>query len=191
MKRYKFLLIGIGAIIVVVLSYFVYISYFQNNSQTIVRHSQQPSGTKKSLEDINKFLHEKNKERIESFVSRRGWDMSTTKSGLWYHIDEKGEGRKIQYGDFVKMDYEIRLLDGTLLYSSESDGHKIIQVGKDKEVKGLHEGLELLSEGDIARFIIPPNLAYGLVGDGERIPAKAILYYKIEILKVAQDKIES
>lgn len=190
MKKHKFLLISFVSVGVILISLTVYIFYFQGNSQTTEKPNQRPVKPKKSLEDINRLINEKDKERIKSFISRRGWEMSTTESGLWYQIDKRGDGKKIQYGNFVEMDYEIRLLDGTLLYSSESDGQKIVQVGKDREVKGLHEGLELLSEGDIARFIIPPHLAYGLVGDGERIPAKAILYYKIEILQVSDNKIE-
>ncbi|MFO8235905.1 MAG: FKBP-type peptidyl-prolyl cis-trans isomerase [Bacteroidales bacterium] len=189
-RKYIYWASGIGLLLVIIIFFSIYTSYFQSNRIPIQSNKQRPSHSMQYLENINKFLHEKDKERINSFIERRGWEMSTTESGLWYQIEEKGDGQDINIGDYVKLDYEMRLLDGDLLYSSRKDGKKVVQVGKGKNIKGLHEGLQLLNEGDIARFIIPPHLAYGLIGDGERVPAKAILYYKLEVLEVAGTKIQ-
>ena len=38
--------------------------------------------------------------------------------------------------------------------------------------------------GDKARFIIPPHLAYGLLGDENRIPARSIIIYQVELVDV-------
>lgn len=145
--------------------------------------------TKKNLEEVNKFLVQKDEERIRSFVRRRKWNMEKTGSGLWYGIYHKGSGPKVNAGDYVKLDYEIRLLDGTLCYTSDSTGPKIFRVGSEEKVTGLHEGLKLLSKGDKARLIIPPHLAHGLLGDRERIPARAILVYDLTVEEVSEEKI--
>ncbi|HKL37548.1 MAG TPA: FKBP-type peptidyl-prolyl cis-trans isomerase [Bacteroidales bacterium] len=142
-----------------------------------------------NLKRVNKFLTEKDQERIRSFVKRRDWNMQTTGSGLWYMIYQHGEGASVESGMFVKLNYEIRLLDGTLCYSSDSAGAKVVQVDHGDEPRGLHEGIKYFSEGDRARLIIPPHLAHGLVGDGERIPARAILFYDITVLEASPQKI--
>jgi len=49
---------------------------------------------------------------------------------------------------------------------------------------GLEEGILLLRVGDKATFIMPPHLAHGLQGDGDRIPARSIIMYDVLLLKV-------
>ncbi len=188
MKR-RYIVWMISGIILLFIVFFYFI-VSQDNERVYLDGKSNKLNPKENLESVNKFLVQKDKERIRSFIERRSWNMENSESGLWYMIYEEGNGKKIQYGDFVRVDYEIRLLDGTLLSSSESGKAKVIHVGRDEEVKGLHEGLQYLSKGDKARFIIPPHLAHGLIGDGERIPARSILYYEIEILEVSENKIQ-
>jgi FKBP-type peptidyl-prolyl cis-trans isomerase len=38
--------------------------------------------------------------------------------------------------------------------------------------------------GDKARLILPPHLAHGLLGDENRIPARSIIVYEIELLDI-------
>jgi FKBP-type peptidyl-prolyl cis-trans isomerase len=42
-----------------------------------------------------------------------------------------------------------------------------------------------LKEGAEARFIFPPHLAYGLPGDRDNIPARAILLFEVKLLHVS------
>ena len=42
----------------------------------------------------------------------------------------------------------------------------------------------MLKKGSKARFILPPHLAHGLIGDENRIPARAIIIYDIEVLSI-------
>lgn len=139
---------------------------------------------KKSLEEINKLLVDKDSELIKSYVERRGWDMEVAKSGLWYMIYKDGEGDLVQKGDYITFNYRVWLLDGTLIYSSEESGPKSFVVGKGGVESGLEEGVLMLKRGSRARFILPPHLAYGLIGDEKKIPARAILVYDIEIVKI-------
>ena len=50
-----------------------------------------------------------------------------------------------------------------------------IRVGYAGAESGVTEGLQMMSEGSDFIFIIPPYLAYGHTGDGDRIPGRAIL----------------
>jgi FKBP-type peptidyl-prolyl cis-trans isomerase len=184
MKKKKIFALATSAIFLILILIALYFSFFRSNRVFVPQDEIKEESSEGKLERVNKFLIEKDQERIQSFIDRRNWDMQRTESGLWYSVYSEGTGRKVSYGDYVKLKHEIRLLDGTLLYASDSTGLKTVHVGRDEEIKGLHEGLQLLSEGAEARFIIPPHLAYGLVGDGERIPARAILYYDLEVVNV-------
>lgn len=147
---------------------------------------KQVKHTKESLEEVNRLLVDKDAELIKSYVDRRGWEMEVTKSGLWYMAYEEGNGSLIKKGDYITFNYDVWLLDGTLIYSSDELGPKSFTVGKGGVESGLEEGVLLLKKNSKARFILPPHLAHGLIGDENKIPARAILVYDIEILNVEE-----
>ncbi len=132
---------------------------------------------------INKFLVRKDVDLIRSYAARRGWEMQVTESGLFYEIYEHTDGTPAETGMRVSIDYRVSLLDGTLCYSSEKDGIKEFMLGKSQEISGIEQGVEMMRKGEKARFIIPPHLAYGLLGDENRIPARSIIVYEVELLK--------
>jgi FKBP-type peptidyl-prolyl cis-trans isomerase len=139
---------------------------------------------KEMLLRVNKFLVQKDIELIESYSKRHGWNTEVTETGLFYEVYETSMGEKVKQGDIVNLKYKVSLLDGTLCYSSEEDGNKIFKVGKSQEISGLEQGVTLMRAGEKARFIIPPHLAYGLLGDEHRIPARSIIIYDVELLEV-------
>jgi FKBP-type peptidyl-prolyl cis-trans isomerase len=49
---------------------------------------------------------------------------------------------------------------------------------------GLEEVILFLKKGDRAKIIIPSHLAFGLVGDGNKIPAMATLVYDLELIEL-------
>ena len=139
---------------------------------------------KEMLLRVNKFLVQKDVELIESYSKRRGWNMEVSKTGLFYEIYEPAQGKKVEMGDIVNLKYELNLLDGTLCYTSEEDGNKIFRLGKSQEISGLEQAVAMMRAGEKARFVIPPHLAYGLLGDENRIPARAIIVYQVELVEV-------
>lgn len=187
-KRY--LVAGLIAVIVIVLFFVIIHTFYHSNPRMPeAKVTDRQSKVEDNLKRVNKFLAEKDQERIRSFLERRGWQMQTLGSGLWYMVYSHGQGDDIDQGMYVKMNYEIRLLDGTLCYTSDSTGAKVFRVGDDDEPQGLHQAVEKLRVGDRARIIIPPHLAHGLVGDGERIPARAILLYDVYLMDASRQKI--
>lgn len=138
---------------------------------------------KEDFRKVNKTLVENEEEEINNLVTRYGWIMKSTGSGLRYMIYKEGKGPGIKAGDKVKIDFETRLITGDLCYSSKVSGAKEMTVGKSGEVSGLEEGVMLLKVGDKAKLIIPSHLAFGLLGDEEKIPKRATLIYDIEILE--------
>ncbi|MCW3102001.1 MAG: fkpA [Bacteroidetes bacterium] len=138
-----------------------------------------------SLVEANKMYVKRESDEIDQYVAHHGWKMNTTGTGLRYMITKKGTGTATaQPEQRVKVDYRISLLDGTLCYSSEKEGPKEFIVGKDNIESGLHEGIQYLHAGDEATFILPSHLAHGLLGDGNKIPAKASVIYEIKLISI-------
>lgn len=134
--------------------------------------------------EVNKILVEKDAAKIAAFVKRHNWDMTETPTGLWYMIYENGKGKKAETGMVATIKYKILLLDGTLCYSSDKTGPKQFKIGQGGVESGLEEGILLMHEGDKARFIMPPHLAHGLLGDSDKIPARAIILYEVELINL-------
>lgn len=107
----------------------------------------------------------------------------TTKSGLQYQVLQTGNGKKPKASSKVSVNYEGRLLDGTVFDSSiarnEPVEFKVSQV-----IQGWTEGLQLMQEGAKYRFFIPANLAYGEVGSGDAIGPNSVLIFDVELLKI-------
>jgi FKBP-type peptidyl-prolyl cis-trans isomerase FkpA len=141
-----------------------------------------PEKISESLLKANKKLVKNENEQITDFIARYGWNMTETGSGLRYMVYEHGSGNLAVKGDTVSLKYSVSFLNGDICYSSEEIGNKVFIVGQGGVETGLEEGILFLKKGDRAKFILPSHLAFGLVGDGSKIPAKATLVYDIELL---------
>jgi FKBP-type peptidyl-prolyl cis-trans isomerase FkpA len=140
--------------------------------------------SKEQLIGANKQLLERDAELIESFIKRRNWNMQYTKSGLYYSIDELGNGLKANRGDVISLKYEVSLLDGTFCYSSDLSGPLVFKIGQGGVEAGLEEASLMLRAGDKAKLILPSFLAHGLTGDQNMIPPRAVIVYELEVLSV-------
>ncbi len=145
-----------------------------------------PLDYKQDLEEVNKKLNQKEAEDIAAFIKRYDWDMKESGSGLRYYIYNEGNGRQVEKFKLVTIRFKTKLLTGEQLYSSEEDGNKEFILGQSTEISGLEEGLLLMKEGDKAKLIVPSHLAFGLLGDQEKIPMRACLVYDVEVLKVRE-----
>jgi len=134
------------------------------------------------MEEVNRYLIQKDRERIESYIERKKINATMSESGLWYSISNQGAGKRIDTNDTIRIEYNCSLLDGTKCYSSTETGPKRIIVGKSNIESGLDQGLRLLGRGGEAIFVLPSFLAHGLVGDGDRIPAMSVVVYEVKII---------
>ena len=133
------------------------------------------SGT--DLIEINKSLIAEDHATILAFIGKSDLVFTETNTGLWYSILEHGSGDTVRTGDDVKFDFECTLLNSTPCYS----GIQTVRVGYTGAESGVTEGLKMMQVGSDYLYIIPPYLAYGLTGDGNKIPGRAILIYRIRI----------
>ncbi len=139
---------------------------------------------KRNLEEANKLLVASEDIQIDDYIDRKSWKMEKSLTGLRYNIYQKGYGKKVIPNSIVRFNIKVELLNGYVCYDSEEDGIQEIRLGRSVAPSGLEEGLAMMREGDRAKLILPSHLAYGLLGKEDRIPAKAILIYDINVIKV-------
>lgn len=125
------------------------------------------------------------KKQQEELMGELAQGFEKTGSGLRYKFISKGNGKQAEKGKTVSVHYKGMLPDGTVFDSSYKRKEPIeFPLGKGHVIEGWDEGIQLLKEGDQARFVIPSDLAYGSRGAGGVIPPNATLIFDVELVKV-------
>jgi FKBP-type peptidyl-prolyl cis-trans isomerase len=110
-------------------------------------------------------------------------DLTTTASGLRYQVLKAGTGAAPEASDMITVHYTGWLTDGNAVDSSFKAG-KPATMKLGALMKGWIEGVQLMQEGAVYKFVIPPGLAYGDQGRGGVVPPNATLVFQIELIKV-------
>jgi len=140
---------------------------------------------KENIVNVNKPAVVMEQDEINAWIKAHGYVMQSTGTGLRYMITkENKKGKEIKLKSEVRINYKIKLLDGTLCYSSDDKGPRIFAVGADNIESGVHEAVQLMREGEKAILVLPSHLAFGLIGDRDKIPPKTAVVYEIEVLEV-------
>jgi FKBP-type peptidyl-prolyl cis-trans isomerase FkpA len=111
----------------------------------------------------------------------------TTASGLQYSVTRAVEENlpRPELGDQVLVNYEGKLVDGTVFDSSYERGQPVpFTLGE--VIPGWNEGVQLMKPGEEYQFVIPAELGYGAAGAGGDIPPNATLIFKVELLMFAK-----
>jgi FKBP-type peptidyl-prolyl cis-trans isomerase len=108
--------------------------------------------------------------------------VETTESGLQYIVEDAGSGASPTATDKVQVNYEGRLIDGTVFDSSYKRGEPA-EFGVGQVIPGWTEGLQLMKEGAKYQFFIPADLAYGDQAPPDIGPGQ-VLIFNVELLKV-------
>jgi FKBP-type peptidyl-prolyl cis-trans isomerase len=170
-------------IVIIVLGITLFISSCKENRKGL--SVREVTEGKKTFEKINKVLVEDDRVLITSYIKRHNLDsMKVSGTGLYYLVWGTPKGDLIKTGNVVEYLYKMVLLDGTLCYQSENSTPKRFKVGQGGVEYGLEQAVLLMRPGQKGKFILPPHLAYGLIGDGKKIPARSIIVYDIEMLNV-------
>ena len=109
--------------------------------------------------------------------------IQTTKSGLQYQILKPGTGPSPKANSIVKVNYEGRLIDGTVFDSSIAR-NQTAEFQVSQVIQGWTEGLQLMKEGAEYRFFIPAQLGYGQIGSGDVIEPNSTLIFDIELIEI-------
>ena len=111
-----------------------------------------------------------------------------TASGLQYKVLTAGTGKSPKATDVVEVNYEGKLLDGTVFDSSYERGEPV-EFPLNQVIAGWTEGVQLMKEGGKYEFYIPSDLAYGEAGN-QGIDPNSTLVFVVELLKVKQSAVK-
>jgi len=127
----------------------------------------------KNYEESEKFL----KENAEKEGIR------TTESGLQYRVLKEGDGPRPKVEDIVTVHYKGTFIDGTEFDNSYARGEPA-NFQTDGVIKGWTEALQMMKVGSKWKVFLPPELAYGVRGLGERIPPNKVLVFEMELVSI-------
>ena len=111
----------------------------------------------------------------------------TTASGLQYKVLVKGEGEVPQKTDKVLVNYEGRLVDGTVFDASAKHGDKPASFRADQVIKGWTEALTMMPVGSKWQLYIPQELAYGERNMGNIKPYSTLIF-DVELVGIDKPK---
>ena len=112
----------------------------------------------------------------------------TTESGICYKITVPGDAVRANDDCSVEIDYEGKLIDGTVFDSSfERKEHSSFYLGM--VIPGFREALKLIGNNVEMQVFIPSNLAYGDENMGP-IPGGSVLEFKIKLYKIISPTID-
>jgi len=112
-------------------------------------------------------------------------DAVTTPSGIIIHSISVGSGATPAADDEVEVQYEGKLIDGTVFDSSIKRG-KPASFKLNAVVPCWTEGLQHMRLGGKSTLVCPPELAYGDNGRPPAIPGGSTLVFQVELMKITK-----
>lgn len=124
----------------------------------------------------------------EPYTGPAEGDVLEVEGGVRVEVLAPGRGTApLAEGDPVRLRYEVRLEDGTIVDAfDDSEPLLIEELGSGRIVPGLEDALLQLYPGLRARITIPPERAYGAHRVGE-IPPDSTLVIEIQVLDPGAD----
>ena len=112
----------------------------------------------------------------------------TTKSGLHYEVVVEGRGEPAKPGSSVRIHETTTLKDGTLIYSTRTNGKPLkFLLGGNQVIAGVDEGVRSMRVGERRKLIVPPSLSKRSSYPANT-PPDATLYYDIELVEIIPEK---
>jgi FK506-binding protein 9/10 len=106
------------------------------------------------------------------------------KTGIEIKWFEQGKGPSLTSGEVVKINYDVRLIDGTLV-----DGNELLKrdwlpflVGYGMQTKGWDIAFKKLKVGDFVEIVLPSEMARGKNGVKGLIPPNAVNIIHVKVL---------
>ena len=134
----------------------------------------------KNMEEQYGPLKKKGEEWMAANAKKPG--VKTLPSGVQYKVIKEGAGQMPKDTSVVKVNYEGRLIDGTVFDSSYKNGQPVT-VRANQVIKGWTEALVHMPAGSVWEVYIPQELAYGDREQGQIKPYSPLVF-KIELISV-------
>jgi hypothetical protein len=123
--------------------------------------------TQLALTEANNALITYEDSVLTRYVSDSCTGMIKSGQGFWYKISKSTGKERFKDKDICYFNASVYTLDGNLRIKKDYR----IEISKNEVFKSLNDGLRLVGKGEIAEFVFPWYLAYGIRGNGREIPA--------------------
>ncbi|MCK3684774.1 FKBP-type peptidyl-prolyl cis-trans isomerase [Maribellus sp. YY47] len=131
-----------------------------------------------------KAIEQAELDKLLANMEKQGLDIDTTALGVYYIVDEAGEGQTPSDGDTVTITYRGYFTNGVLFdasdYSFENGEWEFVYPGENL-IDGFNDALSVMNKNMSAEFIIPSELAYGPTGYYSVIRPYETLIFAIEM----------
>ncbi|WP_159019451.1 FKBP-type peptidyl-prolyl cis-trans isomerase [Algibacter sp. L3A6] len=121
-----------------------------------------------------------NDQEILQYLTDNELNAEKSESGLYYIIEELGNGIQPTSADNVTVAYSGYYTNGTLFDESDTSG---VSFNLEQVIAGWTEGITYFKEGGTGKLLIPAHLGYGnYYFNG--IPAGSVLIFDINLISV-------
>lgn len=106
-----------------------------------------------------------------------------SKKGYWYYYETRNltDSLTPKKGDIAFFDYEIKDLNGNIIYSQEELEPQIYKVDKQEIMMGLRDGLKLMRKNEKVHFLFTSHMGYGYHGDNNKIGTNQPLFCTVTL----------
>src|SRR5690606_6949203 len=150
------------------------------------------------FEASQKKQTDKDVQILEEYIAENNLNATKTESGLFYVIEEEGDGPEVEAGSTVSENYTGYVLDGRVFDTSSEEVAKAnnkfmegrpyepneFQVGMGRDNPGRDEGLQHVRKGSKAKLLMRSTLAYGNQQVSEEITANSVLIFDVGVTDV-------
>ena len=129
---------------------------------------------------LTKDYVEENEREILDYIADNNLDATASGSGLYYVINEQGNGAQPTSNSNVTVAYKGVYTDGGVFDESDADG---ISFNLNQVIPGWTEGIQYFKEGGNGILLVPSALAYGSC-DYRSIPGGSVLIFEVNLISV-------
>jgi FKBP-type peptidyl-prolyl cis-trans isomerase len=139
----------------------------------------------KNQRALNKGSKGQNRKGSEAFIAKytNKPDVVQLQSGLIYRILEETQGPAPTMQNEVVVNQRILNFDGSVIADTYKSGFTD-RFSLREAIPGLQEGLQLMTLGSRFEFVIPPDLAWGKRGVGNKIGPNALMVFDVRLLEI-------
>jgi len=151
--------------------------------QTLAEYTKEKEAFLHWIEDFGDY----EKIVLQQYLEEEQLPVELSSSGLLHLTLHEGNGKKIEKGDTLTVNYEGRFLNGKFFDSTikRNQPFQFVFGTEWQVVKGLEEAIGMMSEGEKALFILPSELAFGTEGSSTGIiPPFTSTIFEVEIISV-------
>lgn len=132
----------------------------------------------------NKKLVASEEDQIKAIIKKNPTDtyIASTK-GFWYAYVTKNDKDTLspKKGDIAFFDYEIKDLEGNIIYSELELRPQVYRVDKQEIMMGLRNGIKLMHRNEKVNFLFPSHMGFGYHGDNKKIGVNQPLWCTVTL----------